>query len=304
METRVSYYSDGCKLAGTLFVPDGLKPGEKRSGIVFAHGFTGTRDTLLLPFSRFFCEKGYVCLSFDYRGFGQSEGARFRLLPMNEVEDLRASITFLQQQANVDEDSIGVFGTSFGGAVSVYGTALDERVKCLVVNISVGNGAKWLRSLRSGREWRTLLDELKEDRVRRVMTGKSKMVSWLYVMPDEASRKAREEIMKTDPTCCQEVPLETPQAVIEFKPDEVVHKIAPRPVLFTVAERDILTPVELTREMFDRAGEPKKWVVVPGAEHYETYSPPHSKLVIDEAFKWFTQYLPVQKAEPGLWRKM
>ena len=292
METKVSYYSNGCKLAGTLYVPAGLPQGEKRSGIVFCHGFTGTRDTLLLPFSRYFSEKGYICLSFDYRGFGGSGGAKWRLLPMAEVEDLRSSITFLQQQPQVDETSVGVLATSFGSAVAIYAAALDKRIKCVVTNVSVGNGEKWLRSLRSSREWRTLQKELEEDRIRRVQTGKSRMVSWQYVMPDEASKAAREEIRKKDPTVCTELPLETAQAVIEFKPDEVVDQIAPRPVLFTVAGEDMLTPLELTREMYDRAGEPKKFVVIPGAAHYETYLPPYAQLIMDEQLKWFEQYLP------------
>jgi hypothetical protein len=297
METKVSYYSNGCKLVGTLYVPVGLSEGEKRSGIVFCHGFTGTRDTLLLPFSRYFCEKGYICLSFDYRGFGESEGTRWRLLPMAEVEDLRNSVTFLQQQPQVDETSVGVLGSSFGGAVAIYAAALDKRIKCVVTNVSVGNGEKWLRSLRSNNEWRTLLKELEEDKIERVQAGKSRMVSWLYVMPDEAAKAAREEIRKKDPTVCTELPLETAQAVIEFKPDEVVDRIAPRPVLFTVAGEDILTPVELTRELYDRAGEPKKIVVIPGAEHYETYLPPYAPVIMDEQLRWFEQYLPVKKGQ-------
>lgn len=292
IETKVSYYSNGCKLTGTLYVPAGLPEGEKRSGIVFCHGFTGTRDTLLLPFSRYFCEKGYICLSFDYRGFGESEGDRWRLLPMAEVEDLRNSVTFLQQHPQVDETSVGVLAASFGGAVAIYAAALDRRIKCVAVNVSVGNGEKWLRSLRSSREWGALLKELEEDRVQRVLTGKSRMVSWLHVMPDEASKAAREEISKKDPTVCTELPLETAQAVIEFKPDEVVDLIAPRPVLFTVAGEDSLTPVELTMELYDRAGEPKKFVVIPGAEHYETYLPPYAPVIMDEQLKWFEQYLP------------
>ena len=295
METKVAYYSNGCKLTGTLYSPDDLPEGEKRSGIVFCHGFTGIRDTLLLPFSRYFCEKGYVCLSFDYRGFGESEGTKWRLLPMAEVEDTRNSITFLQEQPQVDETSIGILGTSFGSAVAIYAAALDGRAKCVGTNVSVGNGAQWLRSLRSNREWRTLLEELEEDRKKRVLTGNSRMVSLAYIMPDEASKARRQELLKIDPTACTELPLETVEAVIEFKPDEVVHQITPRPLLFTVAGRDILAPVEFTRELYDRAGEPKKFVVIPDAEHYETYSPPYVQMVIDEHYRWFEQYLPAEQ---------
>jgi len=214
---------------------------------------------------------------------------------MAEVEDARNSITFLQQQPQVDETSIGILGTSFGGAIAIYAAALDERIKCVGTNVSVGNGAKWLRSLRNNREWRTLLEEVDEDRKRQVLTGNSRMVSLTYILPDEASKARREELLKRDPTACSELPLETIQAVIEFKPEEVVHRISPRPLLFTVAGRDILTPVEFTRELHDRAGEPKRFVVIPGAEHYETYSPPYVQRIIDEHYRWFEQYLSPQQ---------
>ena len=203
METKVSFYSEGCKLAGTLFIPDDLPPGQKRAGIIFGSGFTGTRDTSLLPFSRYLCKKGYIGLSLDYRGFGESEGAKWRLMPMAEVEDVRNGITYLQQQPQVDEASIGLLGTSFGGAIVIYVAALDERVKCVVANATVGNGRKWLRSLRNNAEWQAFLEELEEDRAKRVLTGTSKMVDWQHIMvPDAQSRAFAEERLKKNPDSC------------------------------------------------------------------------------------------------------
>jgi len=294
MEREVVFYSDGCKLAGTLFIPDDLLPGQKSSGIIFCSGFTGTRDTSLLPFSRYLCEKGYVGLSLDYRGFGESEGTKWRLIPLAEVEDVRNAITFLQQQPQVERNSIGLLGASFGGAVAIYAAALDERVKCVVTNASVGNGRKWLRSLRNNWEWQAFLEELEEDQVRRVLTGTSNMVDWLHIMvPDAESKKFSEERLKRNPDACTHLPLETGQAVIEFRPDEIVHKIAPRPIFFIVAERDVLTPIELAKEVYDKAGEPKKFTVISGASHWETYSPTYLQVIMDKALAWFEQYMPL-----------
>jgi len=33
----VHFYSEGVKLAGDLFLPDDLRPGERRAGIVLCH---------------------------------------------------------------------------------------------------------------------------------------------------------------------------------------------------------------------------------------------------------------------------
>jgi hypothetical protein len=40
----VTFYSEGVKLAGDLFLPADIKPGERRAGIVLCHGYTGVRS--------------------------------------------------------------------------------------------------------------------------------------------------------------------------------------------------------------------------------------------------------------------
>ena len=39
------------------------------------------------------------------------------------------------------------------------------------------------------------------------------------------------------------------------------------PVLVIAGDRDDIVPERLSRRLFDAAGEPKRYVVVPGAEH-------------------------------------
>ena len=42
MEKRtVKFYSEGVRLEGDLYLPSGLKAGERRPGVVLCHGFTG-----------------------------------------------------------------------------------------------------------------------------------------------------------------------------------------------------------------------------------------------------------------------
>jgi hypothetical protein len=41
MEKRiVKFFSEGVRMEGDLFIPDGLKAGERRPGIVLCHDFT------------------------------------------------------------------------------------------------------------------------------------------------------------------------------------------------------------------------------------------------------------------------
>lgn len=74
--STVTVFSEGVKLEGDLFLPAGLTPGEQRPGIVLCHGFTGQRAGILPDYAKVFCEAGFVALTFDYRGFGGSEGSQ------------------------------------------------------------------------------------------------------------------------------------------------------------------------------------------------------------------------------------
>src|SRR6516164_899703 len=75
----VTFYSEGVKLAGDLFLPADIKPGERRAGIVLCHGYTGVRSIYLPDNARVLAEAGYVVLTFDYKGWGDSDGAKTRL---------------------------------------------------------------------------------------------------------------------------------------------------------------------------------------------------------------------------------
>ena len=48
MKRAVEFYSEGFKLCGDVYVPDGLATGEKRSAVLLCHGYTGVKD-LYLP---------------------------------------------------------------------------------------------------------------------------------------------------------------------------------------------------------------------------------------------------------------
>jgi predicted alpha/beta hydrolase len=81
MSKPVSFYSEGVKLAGDLFLPADVKQGDRRAGIVLCHGYTGVRSIYLPDNARVLAEAGYVVMSFDYQGWGDSEGPAGRVTP-------------------------------------------------------------------------------------------------------------------------------------------------------------------------------------------------------------------------------
>ncbi len=294
MEQTVHFYSDGLKLAGTVFTPGKLAKKEKRAGLVIMHGFAGLRTGSTVPVAKRLAERGYVVLSFDYRGFGGSEGPKWNMVPREQMEDGRNAITYLQQHPNVDPERIGLYGASYGGALITYLAATDERPKCLVNVVGVGNGMRWMRAIRRNWEWEAFREALAEDRVRRVMTGKSKRVRRPdIIVYDPESQAYYERNMKLHSDYCRELPLLTGQAVIDFSPDEVAHRIT-QPAMFIVAEREVEVPHYITREIYERVQGPREWVVLKGAQHHEVYLPPHFEPHLSAVEQWFGKYLPAK----------
>ena len=186
--TPVTFYSEGFKLVGDLYRPDGLAPGERRAGILLCHGYTGVKDLYLPDNARVLAEAGYVVLAFDYKGWGGSEGPRTRLAPYSRVADAQAALTWLGAQPEVDESRLGIYGTSYGGATAVWTGAVDRRVQCVVSVVGIGHGGRWMRSVRRPDEWFDLLERAAGDRLRRAIDGDSEFVERSEVLlPDRQS---------------------------------------------------------------------------------------------------------------------
>ncbi|MGC2559434.1 MAG: hypothetical protein WA389_11435, partial [Terriglobales bacterium] len=79
-QRTVNFFSEETRMEGDLFLPSDLKANERRPGVVLCHGFTGVRSLILGDYAKIFAEAGFVALTFDYRGYGGSEGIRRRLI--------------------------------------------------------------------------------------------------------------------------------------------------------------------------------------------------------------------------------
>jgi uncharacterized protein len=293
MKRPVTFCSEGCKLTGDLYLPEGLPAKERRAGVVLCHGYTGVKDLYLPDNARVLNEAGYVVLTFDYKGWGASEGPRSRLAPYSRVADVHAALTFLGLQPNVDPERLGLYGTSYGGATVVWAGAVDPRVKCIVSVVGVGHGRRWMRSVRRPDEWHDLLDRAKADREKRVLDGQSALADRSEILlPDRQSAELAAIARRANPAAVNELPLEFIDDTLGFYPEWVVDKIAPRPVLFITTDNDRLVPPEESEQLFAKAGEPKKLVVLRGYGHYEVYAEPAFSQVMAETIAWFGKHLP------------
>ncbi|MDD9908043.1 MAG: alpha/beta fold hydrolase [Rhodospirillaceae bacterium] len=289
----VSFYSEGHKLDGDLYLPEGLATSDIRAGVVLCHGYTGVKDLYLPDNARVLCDAGYIVLTFDYKGWGKSEGTRDRLAPHSRVADVQAAITFLGAQPQVDEDAIGIYGTSYGGATVVWTAAIDQRVQCVVSVVGVGHGQRWMRSVRRPDEWVDLQERSKNDRVQRTMSGESERADRSEILlPDRQSAALAAAARKNNPNAINTLPLDYIDETLQFHAEWVVDKIAPRPVLFITTDDDRLVPPEESESLYEKAGEPKKLITLRGYGHYEVYVEPAFSEVMTPTVEWFQTYMP------------
>lgn len=291
----ISFYSEGVKLVGDVFLPDGLRPGERRAAIVLCHGYTGVKDLYLPDNARVLADAGYVVMTFDYKGWGESEGPRSRLAPYSRVADVQAALTFIGTLSEVDPDRLGIYGTSYGGATVVWTAAIDARVRCTVSVVGIGHGARWMRSVRRPDEWHDLLERSRQDRIRRARDGQSELAPREEILlPDRQSAELAAAARRDNPHAVSAIPLEYIDETVQFHPEWVVDRIAPRPILFVTTDDDRLVPPEESEALYARAGEPKKLVVLQGYGHYQVYTEPAFSELMRHVVAWYGEHLPAR----------
>lgn len=79
-----------------------------------------------------------------------------------------------------------------------------------------------------------------------------------------------------------------------FDPIDYIPRIAPRPLLVIASECDSICFPELSRELFEAAGEPKEYWVVAGGEHTAAFASD-----TDEAIRRAMRFFDAVAGEPG-----
>jgi hypothetical protein len=257
----VSFASGGLTCRGWFYAGNGKGA---RPLIVMSHGITAVKEQHLASFAERFANEGFAVLVFDYRYLGASEGEpRGRVIPHLQHEDLRTAITFGASLPNVDADRIALWGSSFSAGNAIFVGALDQRVKAVVAQVPALNIPHALINLISRPVFDTLLATLSQDGAARNAGAED---TWIPVVnrPGEPAFLAAPDAYawftssaELAPAWQNRISLESIARAAEYYPDAFIELLAPRPLLMQVANNDTLIPVNLARQAFHRAGEPK-----------------------------------------------
>jgi uncharacterized protein len=272
-EETVSIPSAGLRLHGAVGTPADWQPSQRRAAFLVLHGFGGNSDSagVLAP-TRALSGFGYVTLRFDMRGCGKSEGEFGRVICLEQVEDLGNALTFLARHPAVDPDRIGAIGSSFGGAVAVFAGGTNPRIAAVISNGGWGHGERKFRGQHPTPEaWAKFTGMLAEGRATLARTGKSLMVPRDDIVP--IPRHVRERLDKQNvemlaANSVEMFPAETAQSMFDFRAEDVVGKIAPRPLLLIHSANDSVTPTEQSIAMFKHAGQPAELHLFSGLDHF------------------------------------
>lgn len=288
----VSFYSEGERISAILRLPDRTGD-EPYPAVVQGPGWLGLKDArLYLPYHEALTAAGIAVLIFDYRGFGSSEGASDLLLPSRQLEDLINAVTYVASRADIDEDSIGTFGSGgTGGGNAIMLAAADSRIRCAVSQVPVADGEDWLRRMRREYEWYELLESLRADRTNRVLTGAGKHVhpreDIMLQTPERRATKVKKDV---DSRVSTRVQLRSVDGILAYKPIEVVDRIDDAPLLIIGVEDDPVTPTDHAVALYERARPPKKLIMQRHTTHYGAYAQ-YGDTVIPQITAWFNEYL-------------
>ena len=196
-------------------------------GIVLSHGWRRSRAELL-PHADLLHRAGFAVLAFDYRHRGQS-GGNAVTMGLREQDDLLGALDTLADRPEVNAAHIGVLGMSLGAVIAILVAARDERVRAVVAECPFTTGdAMMTRGIRH-------YTHLPSFPV-------APLAKWIIERRLGGS-------------------LDTVHALA------AVGALNPRPVFLIADERDAVVGAQETQRVFEAAGEPKRYWLVPDADH-------------------------------------
>lgn len=220
----------GTAIAGSWFADEGssLLP-----VVVIMHGIPRSKplpgDRSYNVIAERFARQDFLSVLFNFRGTGLSEGD---ISMAGWAEDLFAVIEYSRGLSRALPDRLALLGFSAGGALAIYAAAHDPRVAAVVAGSSPAEFS-FLRDIMPASGWIKLFKQI-----------------GLIRSPDFPRS-----------------PYEWQKEFKLIEPAKWIDKISPRPLLLIHGEDDEVIPFEQARTLYDKAGEPKELVPVPGGAH-------------------------------------
>jgi putative redox protein len=222
---------DGIDIRGEAYIPKGKGA---FPALCICHGIPSGRppdpSDRGYPFlAERFCNAGFVTMIFNFRGTGASGG---NLDILGWCRDLKAAINYLRACPEVDKTRLSLLGFSGGAAVSVYVASHEPRVNSVALCACPAR----FGFLTEQQDAASLIDHFRHIGVIRDKDFPHSADQWWGNFE-------------------------------QVSPIQCVDKLASRPLLIVHGEQDEIVPLSHAWSLYQKAGEPKKIVIIPGGGH-------------------------------------
>jgi uncharacterized protein len=279
------FQDDGYRIAADLYGD----PETARGVIIFCHGWGGTKNIVAPTLATEMVNRtGCIALVFDYAGWGESEGHKGRIDPHYQSRDVQSAVSYVAGRFPALASRIGLYGFSFGGAISAYVAAIDSRVAAVVSIAAFTDGTRFMRDMRPLWEYAQFLNSIDVDRRERALTGKSAQVDPDSILRrDPDSSAFNEDLKRRFPERAFTIEQLSAERIMDFDAITFAPRLNGRPSMFIHCENDVLATQDNAFELAAAAGGEAR--IIPELGHYDIYAGPGLDQVSTAAAELFNR---------------
>jgi uncharacterized protein len=266
----ITFYSDGLKLDGAFYLPDDFDPSIRHPLVIPCSGFTGLKHIHPERFARYLTAHGYLCFSFDYRGFGDSEGIRRRVILEEQVRDVLHAVGYVEADERVNPDRLILLGWGMGAGVVLDASRELLGVVGLIAVNGFYSGKRVQQSHHTTKGFLEFRDRVREEYASRARSGQVRWADPFYYYPlDEESRQYVEEELRRHPNYdTEEYSGELADSLLRWYPEAHAPQMR-TPLLIAHGTRTALHAATEAECLFSAYGGPKELYWIEGAEKHK-----------------------------------
>jgi len=288
------FCSDGLTLDGGFFLPDDLDAGEPHPLIIPCSGFTGLMRIHPARFARSLTARGWMCFGFDYRGFGDSQGPRGRVLLDEQVRDILHGAAFAADDPRVDPQRIVLLGWGMAGGLILDAACAMEPPAGLIVANGFYDGPRVQRAHRGEGGLRRFIARAAAHRTRCARTGEAAATDPFDLYPlDERSRRYVDEVLRPTPGYdAQPYDWALADSLLRWRPEAHAGELD-TPLLIIHGDQNALHPPAEATSLYEAYRGPKELYWVEGGGHTEWMldEDPKFQSVCAAIDRWLGQHL-------------